>query len=131
MKNNSAFTIIELLVTSTIALIFLAIVSVFALHPILGLFPFGPEQTKTVKVERVYVDYSGDKESQISHYMVGTDAGVFEVDNSIWLWLWNADEIYASLIEKESYVITTKGNKMANFFAQEYPRIISAKKVVK
>lgn len=41
----------------------------------------------TCKVERLYVDFSGTKDSSKSHYMVGTDQGVFEVDNSIWLWM--------------------------------------------
>lgn len=96
-----------------------------AIRPLVGVFPFGPENTYDVNVTRLYVDVSGSGEDKESHYMVGTDKGVFEVDNSLWNWIWNADEIYAQLQQGSNYTIRVKGRKVVNWFYQEYPYILS------
>lgn len=99
------------------------------INPIMGIYPFGPIATNTVTVTRLYIDVSGGDKSTSSHYMVGTDKGVYEVDNSLWLWLWNADEIYAQLKQGETYRVTAKGNKLVNMLFQDYPGIISVQLV--
>lgn len=87
-------------------------------YPVFGLFPFGPEETIVAKVERLYVDSR-------SYYMVGTYQGVFEVNNSTWLWMWDANERYANIKEGGTYKFRVKGRKMLNILFQEYPGIIS------
>ena len=84
-----------------------------------GCGSFGPTKVHDVTVTRLYVDAGGD----YSAYMVGTDKGVFEVDNGVFLGLWNADELYAVLKEGRRYRITTKGNKVLGFWLQQYPYI--------
>jgi hypothetical protein len=91
----------------------------------LGLFPFGPEQEVHAKIQRLYVDVSGDTQNTKSHYMVGTDKGVFEVSNSLWLWIWDADKRYSQLQVDNKYQLRVKGNELVNFLFQEYPRILS------
>lgn len=88
----------------------------------LGIYGFGPTNVITTRVTRMYVDVS--KEG--SHYMVGTENGVFEVSNGIILGMWNADQIYARLKEGKSYTFTTKGECVANFFLQQYPYVLDA-----
>lgn len=91
-----------------------------------GVYPFGPEKNiREATVERLYVDRS----SESSHYMIGTDKGVFECDNSVILQIFNADEIYSSLQEGQTYNLTVKGNKFVNFFAQNYPHITKVEKI--
>ena len=109
-------------------LVFGFILAAVAGSPVLGLYPFGPERTITATVNRLYVDVSGSKESADSHYMVGTDVGVFEVDNSWWLHIWDADKKYAMLKEGNTYELTIKGNERTSMFFQSYPGIT---KVVK
>jgi hypothetical protein len=83
---------------------------------------WGPTRTQEVLVQRLYVDSGGGKNGS-SHYMVGTDKGVFEVDNGVLLWQWNSDELYAQMKEGKRYRIRTEGNKVVGFFLQEYPYI--------
>ena len=94
--------------------------------PILGTYPFGAETTITAKVTKTYVDARGDLGSA---YMVTTDKGVFEVDNSLWLWIWDADKIYGKIEAGKTYLFETKGREILNFLLQDYPGIISATEV--
>ena len=92
-----------------------------------GVNGFGPVKEQVVTVERLYVD--GGKPS---HYMVGTDKGVFEVSNFRFpIQIWNSDEIYSNLKVGEKYTIKTKGNKILNWWFQEYPYIIEVKEITK
>lgn len=124
--NQSAFTLIEVLVVLFVAAIGISLFACLFSYPILGLFPFGPEKTVTAKVERLYVDNLGESGSA---YMVGTDQGVFEVSNSLWIWLWDADERYSKLKQGESYALTVNGRKVLNMLFQEYPGIIAVEKL--
>lgn len=124
----SAFTLIEALTLIAILAIVVFLIGTLLVYPVLGMFPFGPEKTVTAKVERLYVDYSGGKNSSSSHYMVGTDQGVFECDNSLWLWIWDADERYSSMKQGETYRLRVKGKKVLNMLFQEYPGIVSVEK---
>lgn len=113
--------------------VFMVIVTVFGIIVLMGcvmsvnwvvrdslnVAPFGPEITQQVTIERLYVDVSGES----SHYMVGTDKGVFEVNNSMWLGIWNADEAYSKLQTGKTYTITTKGVKLLDWWIQQYPLI--------
>lgn len=86
----------------------------------------GPRRdVKHATVTRMYVDHSGGKHGG-SAYMVGTDKGVFEVDNGILLGMWNADELYSALKEGRTYDFVTKGETIQNWMMQEYPRIVKA-----
>lgn len=118
-----AYSLTELLVTLMVITIIVLAAGHFFLPAIMGTFPFGPVQTKEVTVNRLYVDYSGGKDSQRSHYMVGTDVGVYEVNNSWWLGIWNADELYSKLQQGKRYRISSKGNQVLNMFVQKYPGI--------
>lgn len=91
----------------------------------LGVGAWGPTRTWEVTVNRLYVDYSGSDENRQSHYMVGTDQGVFECDNGWLLGVWNADELYSRLVAGRRYRITTEGNRVVGIFFQEYPYITS------
>ena len=92
-----------------------------------GVNGFGPEKEQVVTVERLFVD--GGKHS---HYMVGTDKGVFEVSNFKFpVQIFNSDEIYSSLKVGETYTIKAKGNKILNWYFQEYPYIIEVKEITK
>jgi hypothetical protein len=92
-----------------------------------GVNGFGPIQEQAITIERLYVD--GGKHS---HYMVGTDKGVYEVSNLMFpVQIWNSDEIYSSLKVGEKYIIKTKGNKILNWYFQEYPYIIEVKEITK
>ena len=92
-----------------------------------GVNGFGPVKEQVVTVERLYVD--GGKPS---HYMVGTDKGVFEVSNFRFpIQIWNSDEIYSNLKVGEKYTIKTKGNKILNWWYQEYPYILEVKEITK
>jgi hypothetical protein len=86
----------------------------------MGVGVYGPTRTVETTVNRVYIDTS--KEG--SHYMVGTDSGVYEIENGYWLGVNNADELYAKLKDGRKYRLTTEGNKVVWYFGiQEYPFI--------
>jgi len=109
-----------------VVLVFFLIAAFIAMPFILGTGGCGPERAFEATVTRLYVDHSGSGKNSSSHYMVGTDAGVFEVDNGWMLGVWNADEIYASLREGRRYKLKTKGNKVVGWFFQDYPYIVAA-----
>lgn len=88
-----------------------------------GCGPTNVVQNVTVTDKKIDVEGGGRDKKVESHYMVYTDAGVYEVDNGIMLGMWNADEVYAKLIVGKTYTLTTKGNRVVNFFYQEYPYI--------
>jgi hypothetical protein len=92
-----------------------------------GVNGFGPVQEQVITIERLYVD--GGKSS---HYMVGTDKGVYEVSNFMFpVQIYNSDEIYSNLQVGKTYHIKTKGNKILNWYFQEYPYIIEVKEITK
>jgi hypothetical protein len=91
----------------------------FGLPYSLDLYPFGPQSTETIKIERLYIDVSGKS----SNYMIGTDKGVFEMDNSFILGIYNIDELYAKLEVGKAYEAKVKGKKLLNFLFQTYPHI--------
>jgi len=92
-----------------------------------GVNGFGPVQEQVITIERLYVD--GGK---YSHYMIGTDKGVYEVSNFTFpIQIWNSDEIYSNLQVGKTYYIKTKGNKTLNWYFQEYPYIIEVKEITK
>lgn len=109
----------------------LLIVSIVGCNAVVGIGVFGPTREYDVTIERTYVDFSGSGDSKSSHYMVSTDKGIFEVNNSLLMWIWNADEIYGSLKTGSRYHITTEGKKVLNFLFQEYPYITKVKPLVK
>ncbi len=92
-----------------------------------GVGGFGPIRSVDATVQSLYVD----RGSSSSHYMVGTDAGVFEVDNGILLGVWNSDEIYSKLVSGHRYRFTTEGNRSVGFWLQEYPYITKAEEITK
>lgn len=92
-----------------------------------GIFPFGVTKSQTITVNRTWVDVGGGGGDQpsVSHYMVSsTDGSVYEVDNSIWLGITNADEIYGQLEAGKTYTVHVNGTRFVGYFFQEYPRII-------
>ena len=81
---------------------------------------FGPERDEQITVQRLYVDKHD--------YMVGTDKGVYEVQNFVIpIQIFNSDELYSKLEVGKTYNVTIKGNKVLNLFMQEYPYIITIK----
>lgn len=90
-----------------------------------GLGGFGPTQKMLVTVSDKHIDQKNDT----SRYIVSTDQGVFQCDNSMVLGICNADEIYGNLTTGNTYSITTKGREAVNSFMREYPYIVLATKV--
>ena len=81
---------------------------------------FGPERDEQITVQRLYVDKHD--------YMVGTDKGVYEVQNFLFpVTIFNSDELYSKLEVGKTYSVTLKGNKVLNPIMQQYPYIISIK----
>lgn len=116
---------LELLICIAIIAIVVAMVGGFG--GCFGVGGCGPTNSvQHATVQRLWVDNLGKGGSA---YMVGTDKGVFEVDNGIMLGMWNADEVYGSLHQGKTYDFVTKGRKIQSFFMQEYPRITSAVEV--
>lgn len=97
----------------------------FGLPYSLGLYPFGPESVQTITVERLYVD----AHNKSSSYMVASDKGIFEMDNSFILGIFNIDELYGQLEAGKTYEVTVKGQKLLNFIFQTYPHITTVKEV--
>lgn len=105
-----------------VALLIIMFGSVFLIKYSLGVGGFGPEYVNTVTVQRLYVDGGSS-----SHYMVGTDKGVYEINNIlIPIQLFNCDELYSKLEVGKTYNIKVKGNKVTNWLVQQYPYIIEA-----
>lgn len=132
MKNKSGFTLIELIIVIGIIAIIGGIVMQGVGGCGFGIGSMGQTRTWDATITRCYTDTSGSggKHGSVeSHYMVGTDQGVFEVDNSFWLGVWNADEIYAKFVTGRKYHITTKGNRVVGWFFQEYPYIVAATEI--
>ena len=92
---------------------------------IFGVGVCGPTNKVTATVEKLYVDNSGSS----SHYMVATNVGIFEVDNSFWLGVYNSDELYSSLVAGQTYELTTEGNQVNNFMMENYPYISTIRKI--
>ena len=114
-------------VITTVVLILAILIPFLAIEYAYGVNGFGPIKEQVITVERLYVD--GGKSS---HYMVGTDKGVFEVSNFKFpIQIWNSDEIYSNLQVGKRYAIKTKGNKILNWYFQEYPYIIKVKEITK
>lgn len=116
---------------SLIISVFFLMVMATAIPVTIGIGGWGPTaQVTGATVQRLYVDFeSKSKDGSESAYMVGTDKGVFEVDNGFLLSVWNADELYAKLQVGKTYNFVTKGKKVANIFFQEYPYIVHAEAV--
>ena len=72
-----------------------------------------------------HIDHSEDG----SFYMVTTDKGVFEVNNGLFINVWNADEIYGNLTIGKKYHIRTKGIKEVDFLVQMFPYIVEYKEI--
>lgn len=120
--SRKGMTVIEFL--SIFGIIFIIIIFPL-LNIIYGVGGFGPQRTVIATVNTKHVD-SGEN----SHYMITTDAGVFEVDNGFMLGVWNSDEIYGSIQDRKKYKFTTKGNKVIGMFFQEYPYIIKCEEII-
>ena len=85
-----------------------------------GVEGFGPEYVNQVTINRLYVDGG-----RSSHYMVGTDKGVYEIKNFLYpVQIFNCDELYSKLEVGKTYLVKIKGNKVTNWFMQQYPYII-------
>lgn len=118
---HSTFTFIEVMIVLVIIGFVAIIVGIPACHLTNGTGGFGPVKRQEVTIQRLYVDSAGKSGS---HYMVGTDKGVFEVANGVFLGIWNSDELYSSLKEGKRFRLTTKGNRNVGFWMQEYPYVI-------
>ena len=106
-----------------IATIVTMVGSVILINFSLGVRGFGPEDTRQVTVQRLYVDGGSS-----SHYMVGTDKGVYELDNILFpVQIYNCDELYSKLEVGKTYTVKVKGNKVTNWLVQQYPYIIEIK----
>ena len=123
MTDSIADSILAMITVSVVGpLIFVVAVMVIitSIDYMLGTDGFGPERDEQITVQRLYVDKH--------NYMVGTDKGVYEVQNFLFpVTIFNSDELYSKLEVGKTYSVTLKGNKVLNPFMQEYPYIISIK----
>jgi len=94
----------------------------FGFNILVGIYPFGPTKQVTATISRTYVDTLPDGGG--SAYMVATDVGVYEVEDSFITGIYNSDEIFSKLVQGKTYTLTVKGRRMANILCQEYPGII-------
>ncbi len=86
---------------------------------------FGPENIVQGTVLSKHIDHSSDGDGgSVSHYMLTTNTGTYEVNNGIMLGVWNADEIYGRIQVDHRYTFRTKGTRVVNAFLQEYPYIV-------
>lgn len=116
----------SILATITVAVVgpMIFVVAILAIitgiNYVTGTVGFGPERDEQITVQRLYVDRHA--------YMVGTDKGVYEVQNFVLpIQIFNSDELYSKLEVGKTYNVTVKGNKVLNLFMQEYPYIITIK----
>lgn len=66
-----------------------------------GVVGFGPEYVNQVTINRLYVDGG-----RSSHYMVGTDKGVYEIKNFLYpVQIYNCDELYSKLEVGKTYLV--------------------------
>ena len=108
------------IITTTIVIMLGSVVLINYSNGVAG---FGPEYVNQVTVNRLYVD--GGKSS---HYMVGTDKGVYEIKNFLYpVQIFNCDELYSKLEVGKTYLVKIKGNKVTNWFMQQYPYIIEVR----
>lgn len=84
---------------------------------VMGVGAFGPTNVIDATVISTHVDAG-------SNFMVNTDKGTFEVQNSLFLGITNADEIFGGIEKGKRYTFTTKGNKVVGYFFQEYPYVV-------
>jgi hypothetical protein len=121
----------EKLFVGIVFVLFMALICGLAVlpHALTGTGGFGPIRTETVTVESKHVDLSGGGDKHVSHYMVTTDRGTYEVANGWLLSTWNGDEIYGHLRDGRRYELTTKGNRVVGFFFQQYPYITAAREI--
>jgi hypothetical protein len=98
----------------------------FSCHITTGTSGFGPTKEIEATIISKHVDISGSGESRTSHFMVTTDKGTFEVQNGWILGMYNADEVYGKLKDGSKFRLTTKGNRVANMWMQQYPYILKA-----
>ena len=113
---------------ASLALVAVFVAAALGFYAATGTHGFGlvrPGIEVTVLGKHVDVSHDSDNGSN-THYMVATSNGTYEVQNGFVLGVWNADEIFGSMREGHTYVITTKGNRMVGMFMQKYPYIIAA-----
>jgi len=125
MLRKNYVTLVELLFVMAIIFIFGFLIFIPLMSGGCQTHGLGTISELTVTIEDKYVDTSSSKEGNSSSYMVSTDKGVFEVNNGIFLGIWNADEIYSSLKKGKTYNVQVKGKKVVNFIMQQYPYIIA------
>jgi len=116
-------------IVASMFVVMLVVVLMLTFAANLGIGSFGPTLIQDVVVQRTYVDFSGTGDDKESHYMVGTDKGVFEVANGLLLGLWNSDELYAQMQSGKRYRITTKGKRVVGMFFQEYPYVVAVQPI--
>ena len=94
MKSDNSISKL-IIVIVFFSVIFLCIFS----DMIIGVNGFGPTKSFQATVLSKHIGYSKNSNGNSkSHYMVTTTSGTFEVDNGWLLGVYNADEIYGSLL---------------------------------
>ena len=130
MKVSQAVKTVVLATLLVVIVIVALVAAIIAIPMSHGIGYWGPERTWTATVTDKWIDTESDGDGgRQSHYMVSTDKGVFECDNSLLLGIWNADEIYGQLDEDKTYTIKTRGNGCKRWYIQEYPYVISVEEV--
>lgn len=118
MKNK-----IHIIVGTVLVLIVLGICILPRL--VLGIGGLGPKSSIQCTVQKTYIDHSQEGSS----YIVMTDAGPFEVDNSFFLWKFDADTTFGNIKEGHKYTLDVSGKRYQNFFMQDFPLIIKAQEI--
>lgn len=75
--------------------------------------------TKTVTVKEKWVKYHND---DAKYLFSDTQGNVYSIEDSLWVWSWDASDRYASVEEGKTYTITTYGWRVRIF--SWYPNAI-------
>ena len=74
------------------------------------------KDTKEITVDEKWIKYHND---DAKYLFSDTNGNVYSIEDSLWLWLWNSSDRYASIKANSTYQVTTYGWRIP--FLSWYP----------